>query len=123
MDALEGVPCAEPGVIPSGFVGVDIGADGVIALRCLERRRFALTVDVDFTGDGGGGHVEGPSLLCVSTCEELYLHGEQVTLTAIPSEGARGVFTGWSGACSGTEPQCTVTMDQARAVTATFVNP
>ena len=40
-----------------------------------------------------------------------------VTLTATP--GTNVVFAGWSGACSGTGA-CTVTMDAAKAVTATF---
>src|SRR5262249_18712821 len=30
------------------------------------------------------------------------------------------VFTSWAGACSGTTPSCTVTMDGAKSVTATF---
>lgn len=29
-------------------------------------------------------------------------------------------FVGWSGACSGTDAACAVTMDQARSVTASF---
>ncbi|MFQ3633806.1 InlB B-repeat-containing protein, partial [Roseiflexus sp.] len=29
-------------------------------------------------------------------------------------------FAGWSGACAGTNPVCTVTLTEARAVTATF---
>jgi Divergent InlB B-repeat domain len=41
-----------------------------------------------------------------------------VTLTAVADSGSR--FVGWSGGgCSGTEP-CTVTMGEARSVTATF---
>jgi hypothetical protein len=40
-----------------------------------------------------------------------------VTLT--PTADAGSTFTGWSGACTGTGT-CTVTMDQDRAVTATF---
>jgi hypothetical protein len=41
-----------------------------------------------------------------------------VTLTAAPGAGSH--FAGWSGACSGTSPTCTVTMSQARTVTASF---
>ncbi len=43
--------------------------------------------------------------------------GTTVTLTALPS--ATSTFTGWSGGCSGTGP-CSVTMNAASAVTATF---
>ena len=40
-------------------------------------------------------------------------------MTLSQSAGAGSTFAGWSGACSGTGG-CTVTMDQARSVTATF---
>jgi uncharacterized repeat protein (TIGR02543 family) len=40
-----------------------------------------------------------------------------VTLTATPGSGY--LFDTWSG-CSGTGPVCTVTMDAAHTVTATF---
>jgi beta-lactam-binding protein with PASTA domain len=40
-----------------------------------------------------------------------------VTLAASPASGSS--FTGWTGACSGTGT-CTVTMDAAKSVTATF---
>jgi hypothetical protein len=39
-------------------------------------------------------------------------------LTATPSRDSR--FAGWSGACSGRSPTCTIIMRQARNVTATF---
>ena len=41
-----------------------------------------------------------------------------VTLTASAASGQ--AFGGWSDACSGASPTCTVTMDQARSVTASF---
>src|SRR5205807_1983670 len=43
--------------------------------------------------------------------------GTVVTLTATANPGS--TFTAWGGACSGTGT-CTVTLDQARSVTATF---
>jgi len=50
-----------------------------------------------------------------------YLPGTVVQLTAVPTPGG-ATFVGWSGACSGTGP-CSVTMDAARDVTATFSLP
>jgi uncharacterized repeat protein (TIGR02543 family) len=47
-----------------------------------------------------------------------YPDGTVVTLTATPNDGSR--FTGWSGACTGTSPTCTVTMDRDKSVTAGF---
>ncbi|MHB1207925.1 MAG: InlB B-repeat-containing protein, partial [Rhodospirillaceae bacterium] len=52
-----------------------------------------------------------------TTTSSQFLAGKTVTLTATPSNGA--TFTGWSGDCSGTG-LCTVTMSQARNVTAAF---
>ncbi|MCL4863592.1 MAG: InlB B-repeat-containing protein, partial [Caldilineaceae bacterium] len=48
-----------------------------------------------------------------------YLAGAQVTLTAVANPGWR--FTGWSGDAQSNEPSITLTMDSAKAVTATFV--
>ncbi len=41
-----------------------------------------------------------------------------MTLTA--SAGSNSSFAGWSGACSGTQSTCTLTMDSDKSVTATF---
>src|ERR1019366_4493772 len=46
-----------------------------------------------------------------------YPSNTPVTLNATPAQG--GMFSGWSGACSGTGP-CNVTMTQNLSVTATF---
>ena len=95
-------------------------AKTVTATFALTER--ALTVTAGGTGAGyvdslpagidcgGGGHAD---------CTATYPHGTEVTLTAHP-DAASSTFTGFSGGgCSGTGP-CTVTMDQARDVTATF---
>ncbi|MFM7718129.1 MAG: InlB B-repeat-containing protein [Actinomycetota bacterium] len=59
----------------------------------------------------------GSTASCTANCTRSYDDGTEVTLTA---SGTGGVsFTGWSGACSGSGT-CTVTMSQARSVTATF---
>jgi hypothetical protein len=50
-------------------------------------------------------------------CEASYRANDRVSLTATPDAGWQ--FTGWTGACSGTGV-CTVTMSQARTVSATF---
>ena len=53
-----------------------------------------------------------------SAANNMYNVGTVVTLTATPA--ANALFTGWSGACSGTAATCVVTMDAAKSVTATF---
>ncbi len=72
-------------------------------------------------GAGTGTVVSSPTGIdCVADCSEVYGTGEIVTLTATPDAGY--VFTGWSGACTGTSATCTVTMNGTRLVGAAF-NP
>ena len=78
--------------------------------------KYALTVSKAGTGRGTVTSVPA-GIRCGATCTGSFTQGETVTLTAVPQ--ARFVFTGWSGACSGTG-QCIVTMDGAKGVTATF---
>ena len=65
----------------------------------------------------GTGTVSGPGISCGTDCGELHIVGTTTILTATAAGSA--VFTGWSGACTGTG-SCTVTMSQARSVTANF---
>jgi hypothetical protein len=79
--------------------------------------RYALTVQK--AGSGGGGVTSTPAgVTCGTTCTGTFEEGAVVTLTATPD--AVSSFTGWSGACSGASSACTVALDQAKTVTATF---
>jgi lysophospholipase L1-like esterase len=70
------------------------------------------------SGAGTGVVSSSPSAInCGSSCSASFSSGTSVTLTA--SAASNSVFAGWSGACSGTGA-CTVSMTQARSVTATF---
>jgi uncharacterized repeat protein (TIGR02543 family) len=78
--------------------------------------RYELTVSK--AGTGTGTVISTPAgINCGSDCNESYNHGQSVSLTATADSGF--AFTGWSGACSGVGA-CTVTMDGAKTVTATF---
>ena len=55
---------------------------------------------------------------CGIVCQATYAAGTAVTLTATPPAGK--TFASWSGACSGTTPTCTVTMNASLSVKATF---
>ncbi|MBL9018756.1 MAG: hypothetical protein JNL83_31510, partial [Myxococcales bacterium] len=76
---------------------------------------YALTVA---TAGTGAGTVTGTGISCGTDCMETLGHGTTITLTAAP--GASSAFTGWGGACAGTATTCSVTMDMAKSVTATF---
>jgi hypothetical protein len=78
------------------------------------RPSFALAV----TRLGSGTVTSSPAgISCGATCSASFTGGTSVTLTAVPATGFG--FTGWSGACNGAST-CTVTMNAAASVTASF---
>jgi glucose/arabinose dehydrogenase len=95
------------------------GSNGTLQRIVETSRSFLLTVAR--TGAGTGTVVSAPAGIdCGSVCSRTFGAGAVVTLTATPAAGS--VFTGWSGACSGTGP-CTVTIAGATTVGAAFVVP
>jgi hypothetical protein len=75
-------------------------------------------LSVTRAGSGDGSVGSNPAgISCGTDCSEAYDQGTTVALTRLPD--ANSVFTGWSGACTGTG-FCVVTMDAARSVTANF---
>jgi hypothetical protein len=74
---------------------------------------------VSKSGTGSGIVTSSPAGIdCGSTCSASFAGGEKVTLTATADSGS--LFIGWSGACSGTNTSCEVTMDAVRSVNARF---
>jgi hypothetical protein len=57
------------------------------------------------------------AVVCPSQCTSVWDNGTQVSVDAQPSPGWR--LVAWGGSCSGSD-DCTVTMDAAKSVTATF---
>lgn len=55
---------------------------------------------------------------CGQDCAASFTAGTSVTLTAMPATNYQ--FAGWGGACSGTNPNCTIAMNGDRAVSASF---
>ncbi|MFP4429091.1 MAG: SUMF1/EgtB/PvdO family nonheme iron enzyme [Desulfovermiculus sp.] len=82
---------------------------GVMMLLLDEQEKYSL--DIQFTGQGQGQVHVSPDL-------DHYEPGTEVTLTAEADLGYE--FTGWSGAYSGTELSCQVTMDEAKSISANF---
>jgi uncharacterized repeat protein (TIGR01451 family) len=71
------------------------------------------------TGGSGSGTVTGSGISCPASCTGSYGQGSIVTLSSTAASGS--MFSGWSGVCSGTGT-CTVTMNAAESVGATFIN-
>jgi uncharacterized repeat protein (TIGR02543 family) len=92
-------------------------------------RKFQLTEKILFfpryvaalnvSQSGSGTVTSNPAgINCGADCTENYACGTSVTLTAAPASGWN--FSGWGGDCSGTSPTCTIIMNAAKSVTATF---
>jgi Divergent InlB B-repeat domain/PASTA domain len=76
------------------------------------------TLTIARAGRGTGTVTSSPAgISCGAVCAQTFAHSTSVTLAAAAS--ARSRFAGWSGACSGTG-SCTVSLSEARSVTATF---
>jgi hypothetical protein len=89
------------------FIGAQMAAANVIV----------PFVTVSKVGNGNVFSAD-KSISCGSKCSAGYSAGTSVTLTASPASGS--VFTGWSGACNGNQPTCTLNVNEALSVTATF---
>ena len=80
---------------------------------------FPLTVNT--SGTGTGTVTSAPTgINCGSTCSTSLSVNIGVTLSATAATDS--IFTGWSGACTGTG-SCVVTMSAAKTVTANFTVP
>jgi hypothetical protein len=96
----------------------DYLAANVATMAQAASNAFLNTLSVAKAGNGSGTVTSSPAgISCGATCSQGYPYGTSVTLAATAATGSN--FTGWSGACSGTGT-CTVTTNDASAVTATF---
>ena len=75
-----------------------------------------LTVSKSGTGQISSNVM--PGIECGTLCGGGYNLVDVVTLNAIPVAN----FLSWGGACAGTTTTCTVTMDTAKTVTASFID-
>lgn len=79
---------------------------------------FPFALMVLKTGKGTGTVLSDASgINCGSDCSEIYTEDDIITLMATPDNGS--MFNGWSGGCTGLSP-CTITISQAKMVTADF---
>lgn len=91
-------------------------------LRAAAEREGRIRIqafDLDVKVEGNGEVRSAPEgIACGSDCAASYEFGTMVQLRAEVGEGAR--FLGWQGACSGSQPTCVVTLDEAREAVARF---
>jgi hypothetical protein len=80
--------------------------------------QLSLTAAKAGNGSGTVTSNSSPPINCGDTCSAFYDSGSVVVLTATPATGSD--LTGWNGCDSVSGATCTVTMNAARAVTATF---
>ncbi|HXG41380.1 MAG TPA: choice-of-anchor U domain-containing protein [Dehalococcoidia bacterium] len=113
---------AAEGSLFVGWDGACSGTDHTVVVimnankTCIARFELARTLTVQVSGDGTVTSNPG-GISCPPTCNATFPDGTPVTLVA---EAGDHVFTGWSGACSGTSSTTTVMMDANKTCTATF---
>jgi hypothetical protein len=98
------------------YCQVTMNGDQTVTATFEETRTLSVAKD----GSGSGSITSSPNVIdCGGTCGAEVVLNRTVTLTATP-DAASSVFSGWTGDCTNASGDCTVTMDQARSVTATF---
>lgn len=102
----------DAGAIAGGW-SLDITGDGSPERSLVVGRAGTGTGAV--TADVNGG---GNGITCGADCAEAYPDGTSVTLTATPS--ANSALSSWQGCDRTTATTCTVSINTARDVTATF---
>ncbi len=120
---------AFPGYVFKSWSGS--GSNCGTAAQCTVKMSAAKQLTATFTASnrpllkvsvtGSGKVTSAPAgINCGSDCSERYTAGTTVTLTAAPASGQQ--FTGWAGAGSscGRASTCSVKMDGARTVSASF---
>ena len=96
----------------TGACVVTMDADKILTAT-FKINQYALTVTK--SGAGTGTVSSTPAGIdCGLTCTASFDYNTPVTLTATADPGS--TFAGWSGACSGVDPVCTVTVNADPAV-------
>jgi hypothetical protein len=102
--------------------GWAVGQNNNVYAGVLLHQDASAALTVDKFGNGTGRVTSNPAgINCGDDCSETFAYGSLVTITAQADIGS--TFTGWSGGCPGTDPECVLTMDGDITVTATFCLP
>lgn len=118
LAALDGTACTPAAGTGTTHGTVEMTTQDVepyaIQLACAPNR---LTVSHNSLSGGMSSTPAG--ITCGATCSASFPTGTQVTLR-VSWDSNEQQFTGWSGACSGTSPTCTVTIGGAQQARANF---
>ena len=115
VPGVNGYCCSTGYDAVTGLGSVDANA----LVNEMNLRSTPFTLAVTTSGSGSGTVTSSPSgINCGSACSASFNGRTVVTLAATPGGGS--AFTGWSGACSGTQPTCQVNITGAMNVTAGF---
>jgi hypothetical protein len=107
-----------------GWTGDCSGSDATITVfmdadkTCAAQfNQITHRLTVSKVGAGTITSAEG-NINCGTDCKHKYITGQTVNLTATPASGM--LFTGWTGACSGTLATTAVTLNRNKVCTASF---
>ncbi len=103
-------------LLAMGFVAASVGCGSFQSTDGTAVVALNLAVKGDFSG---GTIVSQPAgIECGTVCASTFAPGTSVTLTVNLNDSTD--FVGWEGDCSGGSPTCTLSMDKAKNVIATF---
>lgn len=114
--------CASYPVTTNDIYAMDVSASGLN--YCYDSTTDVPTLTVNNADTGGDVEfinidepplVDGQSTKTVRVC-----NNSNIVIHATPTTEIPAVFTGWSGACSGTDPTCVVPISGNVSVTASF---
>ena len=102
------------GCAGTGTCSVTLNDADAYVTALFDKKQFTLSAA---KAGSGTGKVSGNGIDCGSTCSATLDIGTPVSLSATPDAGM--VFSGWSGACTGTGA-CSFTLTANATATATF---
>jgi GH25 family lysozyme M1 (1,4-beta-N-acetylmuramidase) len=103
-----------------GSCSDDAACTVTMAGNRVVRAVFGYTLSVEMAGPGVGAVTSSPAgVACPDDCGRPFAEEQVITLSASAQAGSE--FAGWSGDCTGSA-ECSLTMEQARTVTATFAD-
>lgn len=101
----------------SNFISVE---PNKLTTLTIVQHPVLLPLTVHVRGKGNGSVNSFPlGIECGNDCEQFYQSGTVVQLHAYLKD-QNSLFAGWTGACSGSQTSCEVTVSEIKKVTATF---